>query len=136
MTDPEMADATYIEPIHWEVVRKIIEKERPDAVLPTMGGQTALICETIIPFEQTKKELWVQFSDKEDFLRNEHILYGYLADSEGDDEVVIYCQKERAIKRLPRNRNIRIGQEVLSRLMNHYGEKRVKVVEKSIDKGI
>ncbi|KMT65514.1 carbamoyl-phosphate synthase large subunit [Catenovulum maritimum] len=44
MTDPEMADATYIEPIHWEVVAKIIEEERPDAVLPTMGGQTALNC--------------------------------------------------------------------------------------------
>ncbi len=44
MTDPEMADATYIEPIHWKVVEKIIAKERPDAVLPTMGGQTALNC--------------------------------------------------------------------------------------------
>ena len=44
MTDPDMADATYIEPIHWEVVEKIIEKERPCAVLPTMGGQTALNC--------------------------------------------------------------------------------------------
>ncbi len=44
MTDPNMADATYIEPIHWEVVSKIIEKERPDAILPTMGGQTALNC--------------------------------------------------------------------------------------------
>ncbi|MDF7679885.1 carbamoyl-phosphate synthase large subunit [Enterobacteriaceae bacterium ESL0689] len=44
MTDPEMADATYIEPIDWEVVGKIIEKERPDAILPTMGGQTALNC--------------------------------------------------------------------------------------------
>ncbi|MGL5432710.1 MAG: carbamoyl-phosphate synthase large subunit, partial [Plesiomonas shigelloides] len=44
MTDPEMADATYIEPVQWQVVRKIIEKERPDAVLPTMGGQTALNC--------------------------------------------------------------------------------------------
>ncbi|WP_298770578.1 carbamoyl-phosphate synthase large subunit [uncultured Shewanella sp.] len=44
MTDPDMADATYIEPIHWEVVRNIIEKERPDAILPTMGGQTALNC--------------------------------------------------------------------------------------------
>jgi len=42
MTDPEMADATYIEPVTWEVVEKIIAKERPDAVLPTMGGQTAL----------------------------------------------------------------------------------------------
>ncbi len=44
MTDPNMADATYIEPIHWKVVEKIIEKERPDAILPTMGGQTALNC--------------------------------------------------------------------------------------------
>jgi len=44
MTDPDMADATYIEPITPEVVAKIIEKERPDAVLPTMGGQTALNC--------------------------------------------------------------------------------------------
>ncbi len=44
MTDPNMADATYIEPVHWQVVRKIIEKERPDALLPTMGGQTALNC--------------------------------------------------------------------------------------------
>ncbi len=42
MTDPEMADATYIEPIHWQTIAKIIEQERPDAILPTMGGQTAL----------------------------------------------------------------------------------------------
>lgn len=42
MTDPEYADVTYIEPIHWRVLEKIIAKERPDAVLPTMGGQTAL----------------------------------------------------------------------------------------------
>ncbi|PIV88548.1 MAG: carbamoyl phosphate synthase large subunit [Hydrogenophilales bacterium CG17_big_fil_post_rev_8_21_14_2_50_63_12] len=44
MTDPEMADATYIEPINWQTVERIIEKERPDALLPTMGGQTALNC--------------------------------------------------------------------------------------------
>ena len=44
MTDPAMADATYIEPITWETVERIIEKERPDALLPTMGGQTALNC--------------------------------------------------------------------------------------------
>ena len=42
MTDPSLADATYIEPIHWEIVEKIIEKEKPDALLPTMGGQTGL----------------------------------------------------------------------------------------------
>ncbi|MEF3076418.1 carbamoyl-phosphate synthase large subunit [Methylobacter sp. Wu1] len=44
MTDPDMADAIYIEPIDWQTVEKIIEKERPDAILPTMGGQTALNC--------------------------------------------------------------------------------------------
>jgi len=44
MTDPQMADAVYIEPIQWKIVAKIIEKERPDALLPTMGGQTALNC--------------------------------------------------------------------------------------------
>ncbi len=44
MTDPEMADATYIEPVTWRVVAAIIERERPDALLPTMGGQTALNC--------------------------------------------------------------------------------------------
>ena len=44
MTDPNVADATYIEPIKWEVVKKIIEIEKPDALLPTMGGQTALNC--------------------------------------------------------------------------------------------
>ena len=44
MTDPELADATYIEPIHWQVVANIIAKERPNALLPTMGGQTALNC--------------------------------------------------------------------------------------------
>jgi len=44
MTDPYMADSTYIEPIHWKIVQKIIKKEKPDALLPTMGGQTALNC--------------------------------------------------------------------------------------------
>ena len=44
MTDPVMADATYIEPITWQTVERIIDKERPDAILPTMGGQTALNC--------------------------------------------------------------------------------------------
>jgi len=44
MTDPALADATYIEPVKWPIVEKIIQKERPDAILPTMGGQTALNC--------------------------------------------------------------------------------------------
>lgn len=95
-----------------------------------------LICEKIIPFEQTKRELWIQFPNKAQFQEGEQIMYGYLADSEGDDEVVVYCQEERAVKRLPRNRNISINSQILGRLMNHYGEKRVKVVEKPIENHI
>jgi len=92
-----------------------------------------MICEKIIPFERTKKELWIQFPDKATFLDEEQIIYGYLADSDGDDEVMIYCAKERAVKKLPKNRNIGINEQILSRLMNHFGEKRVKVVEKPIE---
>ena len=92
-----------------------------------------MICEKIIPFERTKKELWIQFPDKATFLDEEQIVYGYLADSDGDDEVMIYCAKEHAVKKLPKNRNIGINEQILSRLMNHFGEKRVKVVEKPIE---
>ncbi len=60
MTDPEMADATYIEPITWQTVAKIIEKERPDAVLPTMGGQTALNCALDLAREGVLEEFGVE----------------------------------------------------------------------------
>ena len=92
-----------------------------------------LICEKVVPFDQTKRELWIRFPDIETYLEEEQIVFGYLADSEGEDEVVIYCAKERAVKRLPRNRNISINERILSRLMNHYSESRIKVVEKAIE---
>ena len=60
MTDPEMADATYVEPITPEIVAKIIEKERPDAVLPTMGGQTALNCALALYHDGTLEKYGVQ----------------------------------------------------------------------------
>ena len=61
MTDPEMADRTYIEPITWEVVAKIIEKERPDALLPTLGGQTGL--NTAMDLHQARHAREVQRRD-------------------------------------------------------------------------
>lgn len=95
-----------------------------------------LICERVVPFEQKKRELWIQFPDKASFLENEQTVYGHLMDFEGDDEVIIYCQAERAMKKLPRSRNIMISHQVLSRLMNQFGEKRIKVVEKTIENHI
>ena len=116
-----------------EVDRKVFIKGR---VSEEDDKPSKLICEKVVPFNQIKRELWIQFPDKADYLKNEQIVYGYLADSEGEDEVVIYCQAERAVKRLPKNRNIQIAPQVLSKLMNHYGEKRVKVVEKTIENKI
>ena len=60
MTDPEMADATYIEPITWQTVAKIIEKEKPDVLLPTMGGQTALNCALDLDREGVLKKYGVE----------------------------------------------------------------------------
>jgi len=60
MTDAEMADATYIEPIDWKTVRNIIAKERPDAILPTMGGQTALNCALDLDSKGVLKEFDVE----------------------------------------------------------------------------
>jgi len=60
MTDPEMADATYIEPVNWQTVAKIIERERPDALLPTMGGQTGLNCALDLAREGVLEKFGVQ----------------------------------------------------------------------------
>jgi len=60
MTDPNMADATYIEPVTWQAVSKVIEKERPDAILPTMGGQTALNCALDLESQGVLKEFGVE----------------------------------------------------------------------------
>ena len=93
-----------------------------------------LICEEVIPFEQTKRELWIQYADKDSYLKDEQNLNQMIAASEGNDEVVIFCKAERAVKRLPKNKNIQIEPGILSRLRNYYGEADVKVVEKSIEK--
>src|SRR5690348_9490137 len=60
MTDPELADATYVEPITPDIVAKIIERERPDALLPTMGGQTALNCALSLKRQGTLEKFNVQ----------------------------------------------------------------------------
>jgi len=60
MTDPNIADVVYIEPIRWDVVRDVIEKERPDALLPTMGGQTALNCALDLDREGVLAEFGVE----------------------------------------------------------------------------
>ena len=68
-----------------------------------------LICELIIPFEDVPAELWIQFPDIPSYQANEATLFELLKDSEGRDVVVIYCAKEKGVKRLPANRNIEVS---------------------------
>ena len=98
------------------------------------GGASKLICETIIPFEDVPCELWVQFADIPSYQAEEAQLFEMLKHSEGTDRVVIYCAKEKAVKRLPANRNIRVDSDLLEDLCKYFGKDRVKVVEKQIEK--
>ena len=124
-------------PRDYEKYRQYLEEDNKIFVKGRVSEEddkaSKLICEKILPFGQKKKELWIQFPDKETYLEEEAITYGYLADSEGNDEVMIYCEKEKIVKKLPANKNISINPQILSRLMNHFGESRVKVVEKAIE---
>ena len=93
-----------------------------------------LICELIISFEDVPSELWIQFPDIATYQKEEKVLFEMLKETEGRDMVVIYCAKEKAVKRLPANRNIEITPQVQERLMDYFGKERIKVVEKQIEK--
>lgn len=92
-----------------------------------------LICESVIPFEQTKRELWLQYGSKEEYLAEEARLLELIKDSDGQDAVVIYCRKEKAVKRLGAGRSVSADARLLSRLTNYLGESCVKVIEKPIE---
>jgi len=89
-----------------------------------------LICQQIIPFDSVKKELWLQFETKEAYARDEKTILEMLAGSDGDDAVVIYISSERALKRLPKSRNIKVDAEIVDLMEKALGAENVKVVEK------
>ena len=92
-----------------------------------------IICDRIIPFEDVQKELWLQFHTKEEYDQKEAELFELLHDSDGSDEVVIYVANPKLLKRLGKNRIIRINTELVNNLTKFLGENNVKVVEKSIE---
>ncbi len=102
-------------------------------VLEEDEAASKLICEKVVPFEQTKRELWLQFEDKESYLKEEAELFDMIRDSDGQDAVVIYCKKEKAVKRLPANRSVQADKLLLNKLTNYLGESCVKVIEKPIE---
>ncbi len=102
----------------------------------SLGDEPAgkLICEKIIPFEEIPKELWIQFPDKEAYLSGEKELLDILGGEEGNDRVVIYLRQEKAKKILPPGWNVRADRALTEKLMGIYGEKNIRVVEKTIEK--
>jgi len=97
------------------------------------GGASKLICESIVPFEDVPCELWIQFPDIPSYQREEAKLFEMLMHAEGNDTVVIYCAKEKAVKRLPAEQNVHVESELLHALKGQFGDSRIKVVEKSIE---
>lgn len=92
-----------------------------------------VICEKIIGFDDSKKELWLQFADLASYQEKEAKLSGMLAGSDGRDEVIIYLAAEKRMKRLPKSRSIHVEPGLLQTLFGYLGENNVKVVEKSIE---
>ena len=92
-----------------------------------------IICERIVPFDETGCDLWLQFATKEEYAAKEQVLMDILYDSDGSDEVVIYVANPKALKRLGKNQTIGVNEELLQILTNFLGENNVKVVEKSIE---
>ena len=103
----------------------------PRAMRPAEEDKAAkLICTEIISMDDLPRELWIRFKNKEAFFAEEEKLYQMLAGSDGKQEVVIYLEEERAVKRLSRNRCVEISAELLETLRNAYGEEQIKVVDK------
>ena len=124
-------------PRDYEKYQRLVEQDAKVFIRGRVSEEddapSKLICESVIPFAKTKRELWIQYKDKASYLEDEARLFDMLRASDGDDEVVIYCRAEKAVKRLPAGRNIYIEPGILSRLTNYFGESCVKVVEKSIE---
>lgn len=91
-----------------------------------------LICQEIIPFEAIPKELWVRFRDLSEFQSAEQELYDLLEAYDGKDSVIIYCEKEKIMKRLPKSRDVNADKELISKLRQNYPKDNIVIVEKCI----
>ncbi len=92
-----------------------------------------LICQEIIPFDAIPCELWIKFKDLASFQTEEGSLYQLLEGYDGNDAVVIYCEAEKCIKRLPKSRGVKADKDLIGRLISQYSEENVRITEKSIE---
>lgn len=103
-----------------------VEEEKP----------AKLICSKVIPFEAIPKDVWIKYPNKDSFVKDEQTLYQILSQSDGEDSVIIYLEYEKAIKHLPKSKNINVESDIVKKLKGIYGDNNVQVIEKSIEKAI
>lgn len=101
-----------------------VEEEKP----------AKLICQDIIPFDQVPQELWIKYKNLKEFQEDEQTLYALLDGFDGNDLVVIYCEEERCMKKLPKSRSVKADSDLIQRLLTNYSKENVRITEKSIEK--
>lgn len=124
-------------PRDFEKYKHLIE---PDQKIFVRGKVTVeeekaakLICQEIIPFERILQEVWIKYKNVDEFKKEEETLYSILGEYDGNDTVIIYCEEERCMKRLPKSKNVKADEHMLQRLINKYGEENIRIIEKSIE---
>ena len=100
-----------------------VEEEKP----------AKLICQEIIPFDSIPQEVWIKYPDAQSFSKDEQSLYSLLSEYDGNDSIIIYCEKEKVMKRLPKSRNVKVDKDLLNRLKLVYNDENVRITEKSIE---
>ncbi len=93
-----------------------------------------LICQEVIPFDEIPRTLYIKFKDIEEFRQKEEELSQMIRDFDGNDTVMIYCEKERAVKEMPKSWNIKIENALMERLYDKFSHDNVKIVEKKLEK--
>ncbi|MDD6797085.1 MAG: DNA polymerase III subunit alpha [Clostridia bacterium] len=86
-----------------------------------------LILSRVMTFDEVPRKCWIQFEDIEHFKENESRLYGLIRNSDGRDSVIIYCRKEKQIKKLPSSQNICINDELVMMLNNEFGQQNIRI---------
>lgn len=86
-----------------------------------------LICERVIPFDEVQRKLWIKFKTRQEYEENVGELYKMLADSDGQDGVVIYIEDPKSMKQLPPNKNVNANEKLISELMGRFGNENIKI---------
>ncbi len=93
-----------------------------------------LICQEIISFDSIPQEVWIKYPSLEEFQKDEQSLYRLLEQYDGNDNVIIFCEMEKCMKKLPKSRSVKADKDLIQHLNTVYKEENVRITEKSIEK--